>query len=60
MSERDKLHIERIKKELRFIENSLSNVDKSNFMDDEIIQHAISMSLITIGECANHLSEELK
>ena len=29
-------------------------------MHNDIVQHAITMSLITIGECANHLSEEFK
>jgi len=31
--------------------------DKDSFLRDDIIQHAITMSLVTIGECANHLSE---
>lgn len=30
------------------------------FLRDEVVQHAVSMSLITIGECANHLSETFK
>ncbi len=29
-------------------------------MKDEVIQLAISMSPITMGECANHLSDEFK
>lgn len=60
MNERDKIYIYRIKEELSFIKNSLLNKNKEDFMNDDIIQHAISMSLITIGECANHLSEEFK
>lgn len=60
MSMRDKIHIERIKSELIFIRKTLQNKDKETFLQDDVIQHAISMSLITIGECANHLSEEFK
>lgn len=60
MNARDIIHIERIKDELSFIQNTLSGKDKEAFSTDSIIQHAISMSLITIGECANHLSEEFK
>jgi uncharacterized protein with HEPN domain len=53
----DLTQIERIYDELLFIKRTLANVTKEKFMSDEIIQHAIAMSLITIGECANHLSE---
>lgn len=53
----DLAHIERIYDELLFIDRSLLNTSKDIFMSDEILQHAIAMSLITIGECANHLSE---
>jgi len=60
MNERDKIHIKRIKQELSFITKTLQNINKDIFLQDEIIQHAISMSLITIGECANHLSMEFR
>jgi uncharacterized protein with HEPN domain len=60
MSDRDNNHIERIRAELSFIKKAIENKDKEAFLQDDIIQHAISMSLITIGECANHLSEEFK
>ena len=56
MSARDKMQIERIQQELLFVEKSLRGVDKKRFLQDDILQHAISMSLVTIGECANHLS----
>ena len=58
--ERDKLHIDRIKDELRFMQRTLEHTNKEAFLQDEIIQRAISMSLITIGECANHLSDKFK
>ena len=60
MTERDKIHIKSIKSELSFIKNALHEMDKENFIKHDIIQHAVCMSIITIGECANHLSEEFK
>jgi len=60
MSERDNLHILRIKQELDFIRQHISSVGRNKFLSDEVLQHALSMSLIIIGECANHLSEEFK
>ena len=57
MNDRDINYIERIKVELDFIKKSVEIRDKQSFLQDDIIQHAISMSLITIGECANHLSD---
>ena len=60
MKERDYSYIERIKGELRFIRKALTGVSEKAFLTDDILQHAISMSLITIGECASHLSREFK
>ena len=60
MNARDKIHVERIKEELSFIKKTLYNKNKETFLNDDVLQHALSMSLITIGECANHLSEEFK
>ena len=60
MNVRDKTNIDRIKEELTFIKKTLNDVSREIFLQNEIIQHAISMSFITIGECANHLSAEFK
>jgi len=60
MTERDEIFIKRIKEEIDFIQNSLKNVEKDLFLNNQIIQHAISMSLIVIGENVNHLSEEFR
>jgi len=60
MKERDNTYIERIKEELHFIERNFKGVSKKDFLESDILQHAISMSLITIGECANHLSDDFK
>ena len=60
MNVRDANNIERIKLELLFITDTVKNMDAQAFLQNSVVQHAISMSLITIGECANHLSEEFK
>ena len=60
MNDRDMVHIERIKDELFFINEVLYGKNKEIFMGEKIIQHAICMALITIGECAKHLSVEFK
>ena len=59
MNERDNTLIIRIQDELQFILNVTKGYTKNSFLQDEIIQHAIAMSLITIGECANHLSSNM-
>jgi uncharacterized protein with HEPN domain len=48
----------KIKEEISFIERTIIGFDEAKFLSDEVAQHAICMSLITIGECANHLSDE--
>ena len=60
MNVRDANNIERIKLELIFITDTVKNMDTQGFLQNSVVQHAISMSLITIGECANHLSEDFK
>ena len=60
MIARDKIHIDRIKEELNFIGKTLENINKETFLKNNIIQHAICMAFITVGECANHLSQEFK
>ena len=57
---KDETQIERIATELKFIENNTKHVKKEDFLNDELLQHAIMMSIITIGECANHLSDKFK
>jgi len=60
MNARDWIHVHRIKEELAFIKKALVNIDREAFLQNDIVQHAVSMSLITIGECAKCLSEEFK
>jgi len=54
--DRNLTQIKRMEEEISFIENAVKNFNESRFLEDKIIQRAVCMSLITIGECANHLS----
>lgn len=58
MIDRDKTQLERMLEEVRFIQSATENKTKEEFLQDSLLQHGIGMSLITIGESANHLSEE--
>ena len=58
MNNRDRTQLERIQDELVFIRHTLDGVAQDTFLNDGVLQHAVSMALVTIGECANHLSEE--
>ena len=56
--DRNKTLLKRILEEIELIDEVTSEIEEEDFLSDKIIQHAVCMSLITIGECANHLSEE--
>jgi uncharacterized protein with HEPN domain len=60
MNERDTTIIERIADELRYIKSVTAQTSREKFLLDETLQHALSMSILTIGECANRLSAEFK
>ena len=60
MNERDRVHVGRMKHELGFIQKNIAVVGKDTFMNNEVLQHALAMSLVTLGECANHLSDDFK
>jgi uncharacterized protein with HEPN domain len=60
MNGRNNIHLERIKEEISFIKKVLKGLEKEAFLSDDIIQHAVSMALISIGESANHLSDDFK
>jgi len=36
----------------------VKEVSKEDFLGSSLLQHGICMSLLTIGECANHLSKD--
>jgi len=57
ISDRDRTFCARMLEETRFIDKTTLAMSRDDFMRDEIVQHAVCMSLITIGECANRLSD---
>jgi uncharacterized protein with HEPN domain len=60
MNERDRTNIERIADELRYIKSVTAKTSREGFLRDETLQHALTMSILTIGECANRLSDTFK
>jgi len=60
MNERDRANIERIADELRYIKSATINISREQFLSNETLQHALSMSILTIGECAKRLFDEFK
>ena len=53
-------NVERIADELRYIETATVKISREEFLCDETLQRALSMAILTIGECANRLSDEFK
>ncbi|MDR2006721.1 MAG: hypothetical protein LBP78_05700 [Acidaminococcales bacterium] len=60
MNGRDRLNIERIADELRYINSAAARTSREEFLLDETLQRALSMSILTIGECARRLSDGFK
>ena len=60
MNERDRTNIERIADELRYIKGVTAKTSRDEFLCDETLQHALSMAILAIGECASRLSDEFK
>jgi uncharacterized protein with HEPN domain len=60
MNERDKINVGRIAEEVRFIKEASAKIIREDFLQDSLLQHALCMSILTIGECANRLSDEFK
>jgi len=58
MTREDKTRLERMSEEVEFITKTTAGVSEACFLDDSLLQHGICMSIITIGECANQLSDE--
>ena len=56
----DEYYISKIKEHLNFICNHMSKIDKDDFSKDEILQKAMSFSLVQISECSKNLSDEYK
>ena len=60
MTERDRSILVRIADELHYIKKAIANISRDNFMRDDTLQRALTMSILTIGECANRLTDVLK
>ena len=46
--------------EIEFLQNDMSDVGRESFLNDERLKRSVSMTLINLGELANHLSKEFK
>jgi len=60
INERDRTTIERISEELRYIKTVTTKTSREEFLRDVTLQRALTMAILTIGECANRLSDEFK
>jgi len=60
INERDRTTIERISEELRYIKTVTAKTSREEFLRDVTLQRALTMAILTIGECANRLSDEFK
>ena len=60
INERDRTTIERIADELRYIKTVTAKTSREEFLRDVTLQRALTMAILTIGECANRLSDEFK
>jgi uncharacterized protein with HEPN domain len=58
MIDRDLTLLERMNEEIGFILKTTGGVSKDTFLKDPLLQHGICMSILSIGECANQLSDE--
>jgi uncharacterized protein with HEPN domain len=56
----DKILLEWIKEEIKFVLEITDGYDWDRFSTDKKTQHAVSMALINIGESVKSLNEELK
>ena len=57
---REELYLQDIIASANAVERFLKNVEKDKFLADEILQNAVLMKLLVIGEAAARLSAELK
>ena len=59
MKTSDKTILEKIYKEILELNKNIKDHDLNSFLDNGVIERAVSMSLIIIGENIKHLSSEL-
>ena len=60
MNKFDRMIIERISDEIQYINRVTAKTSREEFLGDETLQHALSMAILTIGECAGRLSDDFK
>ena len=58
MTQRDRRILEKILDEISYLEKLLANMTMEQFLKDETVKRAATMSSINIGELAKHLSSE--
>ena len=60
MNERDESRLEWILGEEEFVLRITSGHNVTSFLNDDLVQHGVTMELINIGESVKSLSKELK
>jgi len=60
MNERDENRLEWIKDEAEFVLRITYEHSLERFLNDDLVQHGVTMALINIGESAKSLSKKLK
>jgi uncharacterized protein with HEPN domain len=60
MVKADIIILQKIIKEINFLETSTKNMEFQTFLTTEMTRRAAAMTLINIGELTRHLSEEFK
>lgn len=52
--------IDIILREIEFVERALLGVEKKDFFRSEVLQRALFLSLLSIGECLHHFSQDFR
>ena len=60
MKHSDEIILKKIVDEIVFVEENIMDINKENFIKDSVLQHAISMAIINVGELVKHVSEDVK
>lgn len=60
MQNRDHVIIEKIISETDFIDSAINGMSSEEFLSNELVKRAMSMSLINIGELVKNLSTEFR
>lgn len=60
MNDRDRLIIDRIKIETRFVDDSIDDIDETAFLQNEQLQHLVLTTARVIGSFGGKLSDNFK